>query len=111
MKFGDKLENISNKNNSLLCVGLDIDPEKIPKFLFNESKKPFLDFNKKIINETKDLVCAYKLNMAFYEALGENGYSTLKETIKYIPKEILIILDGKRNDIGNTAKKICTITF
>jgi len=111
MKFGDKLENISNKNNSLLCVGLDIDSEKIPKFLFNESKKPFLDFNKKIIDETKDLVCAYKLNMAFYEALGENGLSTLKETINHIPKEILIILDGKRNDIGNTANKYAQSLF
>ncbi len=105
MDFIEKLEKIVNKNNSLLCVGLDIDSDKMPKFLFEKSKNPYLDFNKRIINSTKDLVCAYKLNMAFYEVLGRKGYDILNETIKYIPKDIIVILDGKRNDIGNTARK------
>ena len=104
MDFKEKLGRISNKNESLLCVGLDIDKRKTP----NQS---FLEFNKKIIDETKDLVCAYKLNMAFYETLGKEGYETLEKTIKYIPKEIIIILDGKRNDIGNTAKKYAASLF
>lgn len=104
MRFEEKLSKIVEKNNSLLCVGLDIDKEKIPNY-------SFLEFNKKIIDETKDLVCAYKLNMAFYETLGKEGYETLEKTIKYIPKEIIIILDGKRNDIGNTAKKYAASLF
>jgi len=105
MNFKEKFKKISKKNDSLLCVGLDIDRKKIPKYLFSKSKTPFFDFNKKIIDSTKDLVCAYKINMAFYEALGMEGYKTLEKTINYIPEEIVIILDGKRNDIGNTAKK------
>ena len=111
MNFREKLEHIIQKNNSLLCVGLDIDKEKMPAYLFEASKTPYLDFNKKIIDETKDLVCAYKLNMAFYEVLGIKGYKILSETIEYIPKDVIIILDGKRNDIGNTAKKYAKSLF
>ncbi len=111
MNFKEKLNKIVHKNNSLLCVGLDIDPEKMPKYLFSESKKPYLDFNKKIIDATTDLVCSYKINMAFYENLGVKGYEILKNTIEYIPKQIPIILDGKRNDIGNTANKYAESIF
>jgi orotidine-5'-phosphate decarboxylase len=111
MNFKEKLSKIVDKNNSLLCVGLDIDKEKIPGFLFKESINPYLEFNKKIIDTTKDLVCAYKLNMAFYEVLGMQGYELLEETINYIPKDIIIILDGKRNDIGNTATKYAQSLF
>ncbi len=111
MNFNIKLKKIVGKNNSLLCVGLDIDKEKMPKFLFKLSRDPYFDFNKSIIDCTKDLVCAYKLNMAFYEFFGKNGYELLEKTINYIPKEIVIILDGKRNDIGNTAKKYASSLF
>ena len=111
MNFMEKLSKIVDRNNSLLCVGLDIDKEKMPRFLFKESKNPYLEFNKMIIDFTKEIVCAYKLNMAFYEVLGINGYELLKQTIKYIPKQIVIILDGKRNDIGNTAKKYAQSLF
>ncbi|GAG56092.1 unnamed protein product, partial [marine sediment metagenome] len=99
MKFNEKLQKIVKKNNSLLCVGLDIDKEKMPKFLFENSKDSFFDFNKSIIDATKDLVCSYKLNMAFYEVFGRDGYDLLEKTINYIPKDIVIIIDGKRNDI------------
>ncbi len=111
MKFNEKLEKIVRKNNSLLCVGLDVDREKMPKFFFESSKSPYLDFNKSIINATKDLVCGYKLNMAFYEVLGKDGFDLLEKTISYIPKDIVVILDGKRNDIGNTAKKYAKSLF
>ena len=111
MNFNEKLENIVIKNNSLLCVGLDIDKEKIPETFFKTSNNPYLDFNKMIIDDTKDFVCAYKLNMAFYEVLGIDGYKILSKTIEYIPKDIIIILDGKRNDIGNTAKKYAKSLF
>ncbi len=111
MDFIEKLEAISRKQNSLVCIGLDIDKEMMPKSLFKTIKNPFLEFTKALINETKDLVCAYKLNMAFYEVLGEQGWHVLQETINYIPKEVIVILDGKRNDIGNTAKKYAQTLF
>jgi len=111
MNFNDKLMHISEKNNSLLCVGLDIDTEKMPKFLFDSSTNPFLDFNTQIIDATKNVVCAYKLNMAFYEVFGKKGFDLLEKTIEHIPKEIVIILDGKRNDIGNTAQKYAQTLF
>ena len=111
MNFREKLTKIVHKNNSLLCVGLDIDKEKTPKFLFRNSNDPFLTFNKKIIDNTKDLVCAYKLNMAFYEVLGKEGFELLEKTINHIPKDVVIILDGKRNDIGNTARKYAQSLF
>ena len=105
MDFKTKLAKIVHENNSLLCVGLDVDIEKIPKFLLKTKKEPLLEFNKQIINSTKDLVCAYKLNMAFYEVFGKKGYDLLEKTIEYIPSKVIAIVDGKRNDIGNTSKK------
>ncbi len=111
MNFNEKLAKIVRKNNSLLCVGLDVDKEKMPKHLFQKIKNPFLDFNKSIIDSSKDLVCAYKLNMAFYEVFGREGFDLLEKTIGYIPKDIVIILDGKRNDIGNTACKYAQSLF
>ena len=111
MNFTKKFLKISDKNNSLLCIGLDIDKEKMPKFLFETSNDPFFEFNKSIIDQTKDLVCAYKLNMAFYEVFGKDGFYLLERTINCIPNEILVILDGKRNDIGNTAKKYAKTVF
>ncbi len=111
MNFKEKFEKIVHKNNSLLCVGLDVDREKMPQFLFKTNKNPYLDFNKKIIDVTKDIVCAYKLNMAFYEVFGKKGFDLLEKTIEYIPKDIIVILDGKRNDIGNTARKYAQSLF
>jgi orotidine-5'-phosphate decarboxylase len=111
MSFKQKFLKISEKNNSLLCVGLDIDKDKIPKFLFKTGKNPYFDFNKSIIDATKDVVCAYKMNMAFYEVFGKKGFELLEKTIHYIPDHIIVILDGKRNDIGNTARKYAETIF
>jgi orotidine-5'-phosphate decarboxylase len=102
MKFLEKLLLASRNNNSLVCVGLDTDEGKIPPFLKNEDD-PTLAFNQRIIDSTRDLVCAYKPNLAFYEALGARGWEALRKTCEYIPSEIPIILDAKRGDIGNTA--------
>jgi orotidine-5'-phosphate decarboxylase len=102
MKFLEKLLFASRKNDSLVCVGLDTDEGKIPSFLKKEDD-PTFTFNQRIIDSTRDLVCAYKPNLAFYEALGARGWETLKKTCEYIPSEIPIILDAKRGDIGNTA--------
>lgn len=99
-----KLDSVVKKNNSLVCIGLDPDIDKIPKHLKKE-KYPFFEFNKAIIDATHDLVCSYKPNSAFYEALGTDGVLQQKMTCDYIKKnhpDIFIILDAKRGDIGNT---------
>jgi orotidine-5'-phosphate decarboxylase len=104
MNFREKLEHICVKNDSILCIGLDTDYTKIPKFL-HTYENPILAFNERIISTTKDIVCAYKLNLAFYEVLGFSGTETLMKTLDLIPNSVLKILDGKRCDIENTAKK------
>ena len=105
MNFLEKLLNTTRKNKSLLCVGLDPDPKLMP------DKVSVLEFNKAIIEATSDLVCAYKLNLAFYEALDDEGLDALKRTVKYIPDDILVIGDAKRGDIGNTAKAYAKAIF
>lgn len=104
MTFLDKLNNAIKKNNSLVCVGLDSDFDKLPEHL-KQQEYPQFAFNKAIIDATHDLVCAYKPNSAFYEARGEEGIKELKLTCDYINNtypDISIILDAKRGDIGNT---------
>lgn len=106
MKFIDVLQSAIIKNNSLLCIGLDPDLEKFPTPLPKTANSIF-NFNKAIIDATHDLVCAYKPNIAFYEAYGFEGLEKLKETMAYLRKvcpEIPIVLDAKRGDIGNTAR-------
>ncbi len=105
MNFMEKLASAARKNKSLLCVGLDPDPELMP------SKVGALEFNRAIIDATADLVCAYKLNLAFYEALDDEGLDALKRTIKYIPDDIPVIGDAKRGDIGNTARAYARAIF
>ena len=104
VNFLEKLLNASRRNKSLLCVGLDPDPERMPKNI------GVFEFNQVIIEATSDLVCAYKLNFAFYEALGE-GFDVLERTIKHIPDDIPVIGDAKRGDIGNTAKAYAKAIF
>ncbi|MCV9389363.1 orotidine-5'-phosphate decarboxylase [Reichenbachiella ulvae] len=91
------------KKQSFLCVGLDTDLNKIPAHLL-DTEDPVFEFNKQIIDATKDLAVAYKPNIAFYEAMGAEGWVSLEKTINYIPKEIFTIADAKRGDIGNTSK-------
>lgn len=106
MDFATKLNQAIESNNSLLCVGLDPDFDKLPPN-FKNNKEPLFDFNKLIIDETAKFICAFKLNSAFYEAYGIDGLTQLKKTIEYLKKtypDIPIILDAKRADIANTAK-------
>jgi orotidine-5'-phosphate decarboxylase len=98
MNFVQKLSEAIGRNRSLLCVGLDSDPELMPE------GNGVLEFNKAIIDATIDLVCAYKPNIAFYEAQGIEGLEVLKRTREYIPAHIPVIVDAKRGDIGNTAR-------
>ncbi len=90
------------EKKSFLCVGLDTDLDKIPAHLL-ETEDPVFEFNKAIIDATKDLCVAYKPNIAFYEALGPKGWESLKKTIDYIPSHCMTIADAKRGDIGNTS--------
>ena len=105
MNFVEKLTNATKKNKSLLCVGLDPDPKLMP------DKVGVFEFNKAIIDATADLVCAYKPNLAFYEALGSEGLDALKQTVEYVPDDIPVIGDAKRGDIGNTAKAYARAIF
>jgi len=101
VNFQNRLEKIQDKNDSLLCVGLDPDPDKFPP------SQSIFDFNKKIIDTTSPYVCAYKPQIAFYSAQGPKGLDDLKKTIDYIKEtypEIVVILDAKRGDVPNTSE-------
>lgn len=108
--FIEKLTAAQKKSGSLVCVGLDSDLAKLPEHL-KGSSDPVLAFNREIIAATRDACCAYKPNLAFYEALGSGGYETLKKTLREISDEVPVILDAKRGDIGNTARKYAESIF
>jgi orotidine-5'-phosphate decarboxylase len=98
---------------SFLCIGLDVDLNKIPKHLL-ELEDPIFEFNKSIIDATNDLCVSYKPNTAFYEAYGIKGWQSLQKTIEYINlnyPEIFTIADAKRGDIGNTSSMYAKAFF
>ena len=98
------------EKRSYLCVGLDTDITKIPKHLLTEPD-PVFAFNKAIIDATKDLCVAYKINTAFYEALGLKGWAAMEKTANYIGNEHFKIADAKRGDIGNTSDQYAKAFF
>ena len=104
MTFGQQLSRAARANNSLVCVGLDPDPRLMPV-------KDVLAFNKAIIDATQDLVCAYKPNLAFYEALGLDGWRALAGTVAHVGGKVPVIADAKRGDIGNTARAYANALF
>ncbi len=101
MTRSELIAQIRNKR-SFLCVGLDTDIDKIPAHLL-ESEDPIFEFNKAIIDATKEYCVAYKPNIAFYECHGPKGWESLRKTLEYIPKTHFTIADAKRGDIGNTS--------
>ena len=103
------IEQIHSKQ-SYLCVGLDTDISKIPKHLLSEPD-PVFAFNKAIIDATQDLCVCYKINTAFYEAMGIEGWQSMQKTVAHIPKNIFTIADAKRGDIGNTADQYAKAFF
>ena len=112
MKKEDLISQIKIKK-SFLCIGLDTDINKIPKFLL-DTEDPIFEFNKKIIDATNSYCVAYKPNIAFYESLGLNGWKALEKTINYINSyypEIFTIADAKRGDIGNTSSMYAKAYF
>ncbi|MRT17084.1 orotidine-5'-phosphate decarboxylase [Vitellibacter sp. q18] len=101
------------RKQSFLCVGLDVDLEKVPKFLLQE-EDPIFSFNKAIIDATHHFAVAYKPNLAFYEAYGLKGWLSLEKTIGYLNTnypEIFTIADAKRGDIGNTSTRYAKAFF
>lgn len=99
-----------HSTGSYLCVGLDSDIAKIPRHLKN-GKDPIFEFNRKIIDATKDHCVAYKINTAFYEAAGARGWETMEKTVDYIPTTHFRIADAKRGDIGNTSTQYARAFF
>jgi orotidine-5'-phosphate decarboxylase len=102
--FLAKLQEAAARNQSLLCVGLDPDPALM-------RIEDVAAFNRAIIEATSDLVCCYKPNIAFYEALGESGYRALRETLAMVPGHIPVLVDAKRGDVGNTASAYARALF
>ena len=102
--FREKLDAAAAKNESLVCVGLDPDPALMPI-------EDVAEFNAAIVEATADLVCCYKPNIAFYEALGIPGLEALRRTLERIPRDIPVICDAKRGDIGSTAAAYARALF
>jgi len=100
-----KLRVSAERNNSLLCIGLDPDHDRLPAGV------TMAQFNRAIIDATSDVVCAYKPNLAFYEVDGADGLRALEQTLAAIPEDIPVIGDAKRGDIGNTARQYAKALF
>lgn len=102
MNFTERLRTVQRERNSLVCVGLDTDGSKLPASLGPAADQVY-EFNRRIVDATHDLVCAYKINLAFYEVTGERGWHTVRRTLSAIPAGIITIGDAKRGDIGNSS--------
>jgi orotidine-5'-phosphate decarboxylase len=107
----NKLVEIIRKRKSMLCVGLDTDPTRIPDFIKENFDDPIFEFNRRIINATKDICVAYKFNIAFYESHGPRGWDALAKSLSIIPDDIFTIADAKRGDIGNTSAQYASTFF
>ena len=105
-----QLVSLIRQKSSYLCVGLDTDSDKLPSHL-RTAREGFLDFNKAIIDATRDVAVAYKINTAFYEAMGVKGWELLEATVNYIGPSHLTIADAKRGDIGNTSSQYARAFF
>ena len=108
--FNERLQKNSLLKNSKLCIGLDIDPSRMPDSM--DKTLPGIESHlKDIVDATTDICLAYKLNMAFYEQFGFRGYELMENLVSYINKRNITIADGKRGDIGNTTQKYAISIF
>ncbi len=110
MSFSDKLAAAQTRADSWLCIGLDPDPDKLPPALRGRPDG-VAAFNRAIIDATRDLVCAYKPNLAFYLARGSAGIDALAQTAAAIPRDIPILLDAKFGDIDSSARGYARFAF
>ena len=108
--FNSKLKKICEKKQNRLCIGLDLDPDKLPQCIGN-SLSNMEDFAKDIIDSTISFCPVYKPNMAFYERFGSKGYALMERLVEYINGRAITIADGKRGDIGNTTKQYAYSIF
>jgi len=104
------LRDASHRNQSLLCIGLDPDPRQIPAMLHADAD-PIYAFCMAIVEATADLVCAFKPNIAFFEALGPAGVATLQRLVADMPRTVPVVIDAKRGDIGSTAAAYAQALF
>lgn len=123
MSFADKLKEASEATESLVCVGLDVNPAQMPESVVRPARggptvvhdeRAVVEFNRAIVDATADLVCAYKPNLAFYEALGIPGLRALEATVAHIrdvAPDCVVIADAKRGDIGNTVDAYSAALF
>ncbi len=114
MTYTDKLTKAVRSSGSLLCVGLDPDPARIPapmRQIYSDEAELVFEFCRRIVEATKPHACAFKPNMAFFEAMGSRGWETLERVIDIIPSNSVVIADAKRGDIGNTAAKYSEAMF
>jgi len=110
--FSDKLALAQQSSASILCVGLDPDLDRLPAHLkHHDAAGAVVRFCTQIIEATADYCCAYKPNLAFFEALGVAGADVLERVVRHIPDDRIIIADGKRGDIGNTARHYAASIF
>ncbi len=105
-----RLIHLIKERQSYLSVGLDTDKDRIPTFLLDK-EDPIFEFNKAIIDATRDVCVAYKPNLAFYECYGAEGWKSFEKTVEYIGKDHFIIADAKRGDIGNTSTRYAKAFF
>ncbi len=110
MSFLDKLSECVQRNNSLLCIGLDPDPDCLPEG-YSRDAQGVAAFNRAVVEATNDLVCAYKPNLAFYEAMGSAGLHALEETLSHIPAHVPTVADAKRGDVPHTARAYARAVF
>ncbi len=113
MSFVAKLREAARLNHTWLSVGLDPDPTRLPTHLRNadDPGSAIVEFHRSIVEATRDLVCAYKANSAFHEALGPVGLEALQRTCAMVPDDIPVILDAKRGDVGHTSQKYAEFAF
>ena len=113
LNFNERLRTVQSQKKSILCVGLDPDVERLPSHLLRGQPEAdaVLQFNEALIAATHPYACAFKLNIAFYEILGRRGFEVLEKTRQMIPSDCLAIADGKRGDIGNTARQYARTMF
>jgi orotidine-5'-phosphate decarboxylase len=109
MNFTQRVRLIQRRKDSLLCVGLDPDPAKIPRSL--RGKNGVLEFCKGVVEATRDFACAFKINLAFFEALGKQGWDSLAAVAEFLPSDTIRIADGKRGDIGNSSAMYARTLF
>jgi orotidine-5'-phosphate decarboxylase len=114
MIFTEKLHQAVSKQNTVLCIGLDPEPARIPEFIRRRHTTvayAVTDFCSMVVDATKDLCVAYKPNLAFFESLGSDGLRSFEHILQRIPESSVIIADAKRGDIGNTASKYAEAFF